>query len=84
MARFPRIYPHRDLSTARPSELRHTPQNGLTHTHGQNKRPRHKHDRSQSNFNPTNTPTSRPQNPSKIQVNVLFVLQISHRPITAN
>lgn len=53
-------------------------------THGQNKRPRHKHDRSQPNFNPTNPPTSRAQNPSKIQVNVLFVLQTPHRPITAN
>nr|DAW73747.1 MAG TPA: hypothetical protein [Bacteriophage sp.] len=53
-------------------------------THGQNKRPCHKHDRSQSNFNPTNPPTSRAQNPSKIQVNVLFVLSVIFPPQTLN
>lgn len=53
-------------------------------THGQNKRPRHKHDRSQSKLDPTNPQISRPQNPSKIQVNVLFVLSAIFPPQTLN
>ena len=48
------------------------------------KRPRYKHDRSQSNINPTNPPTSRAQNPSKIQANVLFVYFATLPIFTAN
>ena len=49
---------------------------------GHKKRPRYKHDRRQSNLNPTSNPISRHDNPSKIQVNVLFVYFVT-RPIFA-